>query len=89
VEGVHSRKTRWHALAAYLLIDERDKIAAAVDPVEPKKVLAAAEKEGVPIKAIYSTHHHWYARICPYACASYQAYAALYTGTTLAAMRSC
>jgi hydroxyacylglutathione hydrolase len=44
---------------AYLLIDERDKIAAAVDPAEPKKVLAAAEKEGVPIKAIYTTHHHW------------------------------
>jgi hydroxyacylglutathione hydrolase len=44
---------------AYLLIDERDKIAAAVDPVEPKKVLEAAEKEGVSIKAIYTTHHHW------------------------------
>jgi hydroxyacylglutathione hydrolase len=44
---------------AYLLIDERDKVAAAVDPVEPKKVLEAAEKEGVPIKAIYTTHHHW------------------------------
>jgi hydroxyacylglutathione hydrolase len=34
-------------------------VAAAVDPVEPKKVLEAAEKEGVPIKAIYTTHHHW------------------------------
>lgn len=34
-------------------------MAAAVDPVEPKKVLEAAEKEGVPIKAIYTTHHHW------------------------------
>lgn len=47
---------------AYLVIDQKENIAAAVDPAEPQKVLAAAEKEGVPIKAIYTTHHHGYGR---------------------------
>jgi len=43
----------------YLLIDEEQKIAAAVDPVQPDKVFAAAEKEGVNIAAVLTTHHHW------------------------------
>jgi len=43
---------------AYLLIDETTKVAAAIDPAEPHKVLSAAEREGVSIKAIYTTHHH-------------------------------
>jgi len=44
---------------AYLLIDEATHIAAAVDPAEPDKVLAAAAREGVEIKYILTTHHHW------------------------------
>jgi len=44
---------------AYLLIDKRDNIAAVVDPAEPNKLLATAEHEGVPVRAIYTTHHHW------------------------------
>ncbi|PRP76023.1 hypothetical protein PROFUN_01739 [Planoprotostelium fungivorum] len=44
---------------SYLLIDEKNKIAAAVDPVEPEKVEAAAKREQVSVKAILTTHHHW------------------------------
>eukprot|EP01090_Pellita_catalonica_P005762 TRINITY_DN15995_c0_g1_i1.p1 TRINITY_DN15995_c0_g1~~TRINITY_DN15995_c0_g1_i1.p1 ORF type:complete len:290 (-),score=60.12 TRINITY_DN15995_c0_g1_i1:552-1340(-) len=43
---------------AYLLIDESQKIAAAVDPVNADRVIAAAKKEGVTIKKILTTHHH-------------------------------
>lgn len=44
---------------SYLLIDEKNKVAAAVDPVEPDKVEAAAKKENVSVQAILTTHHHW------------------------------
>jgi hydroxyacylglutathione hydrolase len=44
---------------AYLLIDEATRTAAAFDPVEPAKVLAAAEKEGVALTTVLTTHHHW------------------------------
>jgi len=43
---------------AYLLIDEGAAIAATVDPVEPAKVLAAAEKENVRVTTILTTHNH-------------------------------
>ena len=43
---------------AYLLIAE-DGTTAAVDPVEPAKVISAAEKEGVKISSVLTTHHHW------------------------------
>ena len=43
----------------YLLIDDERKEAAAVDPVEPLKILAALEKEKVSLVAILTTHHHW------------------------------
>jgi len=43
---------------SYLIIDESSKTAAAVDPAEPKKVLDAAQKIGVSIKQILTTHHH-------------------------------
>ncbi|KAK9898727.1 Metallo-hydrolase/oxidoreductase [Cystobasidium minutum MCA 4210] len=44
---------------AYLLIDEATKIAAAVDPYDVKKVIAAAEKEGVKLgEHLITTHHH-------------------------------
>jgi hydroxyacylglutathione hydrolase len=30
-----------------------------VDPVEPEKVLAAVEDEGVKLTTLLTTHHHW------------------------------
>mmetsp|Transcript_23082 Transcript_23082/g.60989 ORF Transcript_23082/g.60989 Transcript_23082/m.60989 type:complete len:254 (+) Transcript_23082:46-807(+) len=43
---------------AYLLIDDKTKQAAAVDPAEAALVLAAAEQEGVTLVAVLTTHHH-------------------------------
>lgn len=43
---------------AYLLIDESTKKAAVVDPFDVSKVKAAAEKEGVELTALLTTHHH-------------------------------
>ncbi|KAF8699249.1 Hydroxyacylglutathione hydrolase C-terminus, partial [Rhizoctonia solani] len=43
---------------AYLLIDEATKKAAAVDPFDVPKVQAQAEKEGVELAALITTHHH-------------------------------
>ncbi|XP_077291363.1 hydroxyacylglutathione hydrolase tenzing norgay isoform X2 [Arctopsyche grandis] len=43
----------------YLLIDPVTKDAAVVDPVEPDKVIAAVQEEGVTLKTILTTHHHW------------------------------
>lgn len=43
---------------AYLLIDEATKKAAAVDPYDVPKVKAQAEKEGVTLTALITTHHH-------------------------------
>jgi len=44
---------------AYLIVDENSKVAAAVDPAEPEKVLSAAHDAGVNIVSILCTHHHW------------------------------
>lgn len=44
----------------YLLIDPATKNAAIVDPVEPDTVIAAVEEEGVSLKTVLTTHHHWY-----------------------------
>lgn len=43
---------------SYLLIDENG-VCAVVDPAEPKKALAAAEKHGVTIAVVLTTHKHW------------------------------
>ncbi|XP_041367358.1 hydroxyacylglutathione hydrolase, mitochondrial-like isoform X2 [Gigantopelta aegis] len=43
----------------YLLIDDNTKQCAAVDPVEPKKILSAVKEEGVSLAAVMTTHHHW------------------------------
>jgi len=43
---------------SYILIDEETKAAAAIDPVEPHKVLIQAEKEGINVTSILTTHHH-------------------------------
>ena len=43
----------------YLLIDEKTKDCAVVDPVEPEKVQEALSKEHVKLTSILTTHHHW------------------------------
>lgn len=44
---------------SYIIIDEASKDAAAVDPVEPEKVLQVAHEHGVRLKFVLTTHHHW------------------------------
>jgi hydroxyacylglutathione hydrolase len=43
---------------AYLVISDSG-IAAVVDPSEAEPVQAAATREGVDLRAIWNTHHHW------------------------------
>jgi len=43
----------------YLLIDETTGECAAVDPVEPKKILAAVADAKVKLTSVLTTHHHW------------------------------
>nr|CAB3251763.1 hydroxyacylglutathione hydrolase, mitochondrial-like [Phallusia mammillata] len=43
----------------YLLIDEKTNQAAAVDPVEPDKIIAATKEENVNLTTVFTTHHHW------------------------------
>ncbi|XP_057442352.1 hydroxyacylglutathione hydrolase cytoplasmic [Lotus japonicus] len=44
---------------SYLIEDESTKEAAVVDPVEPEKVLEAANLHGLTLKLVLTTHHHW------------------------------
>ncbi|XP_015925894.1 hydroxyacylglutathione hydrolase, mitochondrial [Parasteatoda tepidariorum] len=43
----------------YLIIDESTGKAAIVDPVEPNKVLKAADDAKVDLTTVLTTHHHW------------------------------
>ncbi|RQM10272.1 hypothetical protein B5M09_010984 [Aphanomyces astaci] len=43
---------------SYLLIDEASKTCAAIDPVEPEKVLRAADENNVTITLVLTTHSH-------------------------------
>jgi hydroxyacylglutathione hydrolase len=43
---------------AYLVRDEKTKVAAVVDPSEAEPVLRAVEAQGVKVVAILNTHHH-------------------------------
>lgn len=38
---------------------DRNGVTAAVDPVEPSKLIEAAKKEGLQISSVLTTHHHW------------------------------
>ncbi|MCI20808.1 hydroxyacylglutathione hydrolase, partial [Trifolium medium] len=40
------------------IVDETTKEAAAVDPVEPEKVLEASNSLGLTLKFVLTTHHH-------------------------------
>jgi hydroxyacylglutathione hydrolase len=44
---------------AYLVVDEATSHAAVVDPSESAPVLAAAEREGVKVRELWLTHHHF------------------------------
>ncbi|MCO5560875.1 hypothetical protein L7F22_014495 [Adiantum nelumboides] len=43
---------------AYLLVDDLSGDAAVVDPVEPERLVKAAELHGARIKFVITTHHH-------------------------------
>jgi hydroxyacylglutathione hydrolase len=43
----------------YLVICNETKQAGVVDPVSPQEVCDAAEREGVDLKYVLTTHHHW------------------------------
>lgn len=43
---------------AYLVICERAKVAAVVDPGEAAPIVAAVEAAGVSLAAVWATHHH-------------------------------
>lgn len=42
-----------------MIIDEATKEAAVVDPVEPHKIIRVAQENGVNLKFVLTTHHHW------------------------------
>ena len=44
---------------AYLLVDNKTKTCAAIDPAQPKKVLSAAKERGLSVSMILTTHHHF------------------------------
>ncbi|GAB2287944.1 Hydroxyacylglutathione hydrolase cytoplasmic [Dionaea muscipula] len=44
---------------AYLIINERTREAAAVDPVEPEKMIEIAKENDAHLKMVLTTHHHW------------------------------
>jgi len=44
---------------AYLVVCEATNRAAIIDPSESDPVIAAVEREGVELVAIWITHHHW------------------------------
>ncbi|KAK3022371.1 hypothetical protein RJ639_047345 [Escallonia herrerae] len=57
---------RWSIVAmmiiggkGFKIIDEATKEGAVVDPVEPEKVLQVASENGVDLKLVLTTHHHW------------------------------
>lgn len=52
-----AHRTNNHNLLFRLIA--KDGTTAAVDPVEPSKLLDAAQREGVKISTVLTTHHHW------------------------------
>lgn len=43
----------------YLIIDEKSKEAAIVDPVDPETVASAVKEHNVNLTKILTTHYHW------------------------------
>ncbi|OZJ06729.1 hypothetical protein BZG36_00343 [Bifiguratus adelaidae] len=44
---------------SYILIDEKTKEAAIIDPAEPIKILNILSQTGAKLTTILTTHHHW------------------------------
>ena len=44
---------------SYLVIDEKNNIACAIDPSEAKPIIKYLEKENINLKYILNTHHHY------------------------------
>ncbi|KAA8539720.1 hypothetical protein F0562_026412 [Nyssa sinensis] len=44
---------------SYVIIDEATKEGAVVDPAEPEKVVQVAKENGINLKSVLTTHHHW------------------------------
>ena len=42
-----------------LIICNKTKEAAIVDPVNPESVIEAVKNEAVDLKSVLTTHHHW------------------------------
>ena len=43
----------------YLLVDEESCECAAIDPVEPEKVLEQVKLRNLKLTMVLTTHHHW------------------------------
>jgi len=43
----------------YILIDQKTKTCAVVDPVEPEKLLKRIADEGANLTSVLTTHHHY------------------------------
>ncbi|KAM7542605.1 hypothetical protein Aperf_G00000005594 [Anoplocephala perfoliata] len=43
----------------YLIVDEKTKQCAAVDPVESPKIINEVKKNGLKLTCVLTTHHHW------------------------------
>ncbi|XP_050250990.1 hydroxyacylglutathione hydrolase cytoplasmic isoform X2 [Quercus robur] len=70
---------------SYLIIDERSKEAAVVDPVEAEKVVQFAKQHGVLLKFVLTTHHHCHTNghISYYVTSKEEEDPAVFTGDTL------
>ena len=48
-----------HDNYSYLVIDEKNNIACAIDPSEAKPIIKHLEKKNINLKYILNTHHHY------------------------------
>ena len=48
-----------HDNYSYLVIDEKNNIACAIDPSEAKHIIKYLEKKNINLKYILNTHHHY------------------------------
>ena len=48
-----------HDNYSYLVIDEKNNIASAIDPSEAKPIIKYLEKKNINLKYILNTHHHY------------------------------
>ncbi|WVZ17946.1 hypothetical protein V8G54_005268 [Vigna mungo] len=75
---------------SFLIVDESTKEGAVVDPIEPEKVLEAANSHGVNLKLVLTTHHHGHTKghISYYVTGKEGEQPAVFTGDTLYAVKN-